>query len=249
MVYGRILALHGPLYAGAQILRRAWQLYVAHIFLFVIFFAEVSYTVTTFNNPMYNDEMRVGEFLTESHIAVVKALLLQFQPTYLDILALYVVLLGFFRSSLLLCGGGRCLSSPPRRRSTITVQVGNISVPAYGRVGNGTSTPWHRSLLFVAGAALGLKKTAWRCCRAGSAGLLGSAAVTIATAVVVRLSRTIHGLFDPVPGILLAACDCRYPSCTLTPIGSVRGDGPSTKPICSRYGSFRSWPRSRSLPS
>jgi hypothetical protein len=87
-VYGQTLVSQGPLYATARILSRAWQLYVAHIFLFVIFVAEVSYTVTTFNNPMYNDEMRVGDFLEEPHIAIVKALLLEFQPTFLDILPL-----------------------------------------------------------------------------------------------------------------------------------------------------------------
>src|SRR5262249_16166457 len=54
LVYGRTIATHGALYGSAQILRRAWQLYVAHIFLFVIFIAEVSYTVMAFHNPMYN---------------------------------------------------------------------------------------------------------------------------------------------------------------------------------------------------
>jgi len=61
------LAAQGASYATAQALRRAWQLYVAHIFLFVIFIAEVSYVFTTFNNPMYNEEMRVADFL-EEHI-------------------------------------------------------------------------------------------------------------------------------------------------------------------------------------
>ena len=100
IVYGRALTLHGPVVASAQILRRAWQLYVAHIFLFMIFLAEVSYTVMSFNNPMYNEEMRVGEFLVEPHIAVIKALLLQFQPTFLDILPLYIVLSGRFSARL-----------------------------------------------------------------------------------------------------------------------------------------------------
>jgi hypothetical protein len=81
LVYGRTLAVRGALIASVQVLRRAWQLYVAHIFLFVIFIAEVSYTVKTFNNPMYNEEMGVGDFLEHPHIAVVQALLLQFQPT------------------------------------------------------------------------------------------------------------------------------------------------------------------------
>ena len=35
LVYGRRMASKGALYAIAQVLRRAWQLYVAHIFLFV----------------------------------------------------------------------------------------------------------------------------------------------------------------------------------------------------------------------
>ena len=79
LVYGRRLASKGAVYATAQVLRRAWQLYVAHIFLFVLFVAEVSYTAAKVKNPMYNEEMRVADFLEEPHIAIVKALLLQFQ--------------------------------------------------------------------------------------------------------------------------------------------------------------------------
>src|SRR5262249_36084634 len=96
LVYGRTLANRGIVLAAVQVWRRAWQLYVAHIFLFVIFLAEVSYTVKTFNNPMYNEEMGVGDFLEHPHIAVVQALLLRFQPTFLDILPLYIVLLLIF---------------------------------------------------------------------------------------------------------------------------------------------------------
>src|ERR1700719_780354 len=83
MVYGRAMAQRGTLWATVQVLRRAWQLYVAHIFLFMIFIAEVSYVVTTFKNPMYNEEMRVADFLEEPHIAVVKGLTLQFEPPFL----------------------------------------------------------------------------------------------------------------------------------------------------------------------
>ena len=51
LVYGRRLAAKGAIYATAQIWRRAWTLYVAHIFLFVLFIAEVSYTAATFQKP------------------------------------------------------------------------------------------------------------------------------------------------------------------------------------------------------
>jgi hypothetical protein len=204
IVYGRTLALHGPFYSGAQILRRAWQLYVAHIFLFVIFFAEVSYTVTTFNNPMYNDEMRVGEFLTEPHIAVVKALLLQFQPTFLDILPLYIVLLV-----------GLPLVLPALRRLPLTVvaaslalyvavQIADISVPAYPPGREWYFNPLAWQFLFVTGAALGLQKDRAARLFAGRRQLLVLAVIVVAAAGVLRLSWTIHGLWDPFPGILLA---------------------------------------------
>ena len=40
-VYGRAMAQRGFIVAGARILRRAWQIYVAHIFLFAIYIAEI----------------------------------------------------------------------------------------------------------------------------------------------------------------------------------------------------------------
>ena len=88
--------------ATAQVYRRVWQLYVAHIFLFVIFTAEVSYTILVVRNPMYSEEMGVGDFLETPHLAIIRALLLVFQPTFLDILPLYIVLLAVFPIVLLL---------------------------------------------------------------------------------------------------------------------------------------------------
>src|SRR3984957_8010200 len=48
-VYGRAMRERGFLIAGARILRRAWQIYVAHIFLFTIFMAEIAYVAATFD--------------------------------------------------------------------------------------------------------------------------------------------------------------------------------------------------------
>src|SRR5919109_3648545 len=41
-VYGRAMQERGLIVAGARILRRAWQVYVAHVFIFVIFMAEIA---------------------------------------------------------------------------------------------------------------------------------------------------------------------------------------------------------------
>jgi hypothetical protein len=131
LVYGRAMRRQGVLFATAQIYHRVWQLYVAHIFLFVIFTAEVSYTVQTFNNPMYNEELRVGDFLAEPHVAIVKALLLQFQPTFLDILPLYIVLLGTFPLVLILLERHTLAALLPSLALYGAVQVFGIAVKGF----------------------------------------------------------------------------------------------------------------------
>lgn len=203
LVYGQTLVSQGTLYATARILGRAWQLYVAHIFLFVMFIAEVSYTVTTFNNPMYNDEMRVGDFLNEPHVAIVKALLLEFQPTFLDILPLYILLLVIFPVVLLGLRSRPPIVLVPSFLLYLLVQTTDLSVPAYpeGHVWYFNPLAWQ--FLFITGAALGLP---WRHERRWSRWarpVLPLAVSVVAAGLIIKLSWTIHGIWDPFPGLLL----------------------------------------------
>ncbi|WP_281493792.1 OpgC domain-containing protein [Ancylobacter koreensis] len=96
MVYGRQLDSSGAIVTSARILRRAWQLYVAFIFLFVIYLAEISYVVGSFSNPLYAEEMGALQFLAEPDVALVQALLLKFRPANMDVLPLYIALLATF---------------------------------------------------------------------------------------------------------------------------------------------------------
>jgi hypothetical protein len=203
LVYSRTLALQGTLYATAQILRRAWQLYIAHIFLFMIFIAEVSYTASAFNNPMYNDEMRVADFLEEPHIAIIKALLLEFQPTFLDILPLYILLLVIFPVILLGLRLQPLLVLIPSFLLYVAVQVFDVPIPAYpeGHVWYFNPLAWQ--FLFTAGAALGLEGTrTGRRLRPAGAPLL-MAIIVVAAGFIIKLSWTIHGVWDAVPGLFL----------------------------------------------
>ena len=93
MVYGRAIERQGLLMAAMRIYHRVWQLYVAHVFLFMQFMATTAYLVDTFNNAIYAEELRAADFLKEPGLAVIKALTLQFQPEFMDILPLYIVLL------------------------------------------------------------------------------------------------------------------------------------------------------------
>ena len=88
--------------AAARILRRAWQIYVAHIFLFTIFMAEIAYVAATFENPLYAEEMKILDFLEQPDITIFQALLLKFKPANMDVLPLYIVLLLLFPPVLFL---------------------------------------------------------------------------------------------------------------------------------------------------
>jgi hypothetical protein len=79
--------------ATARILRRVWQIYVAHVFLFTIFLAEISYVATSFENPLYSEEMGIMDFLKQPDVTIVQALLLRFRPVNMDVLPLYIVLM------------------------------------------------------------------------------------------------------------------------------------------------------------
>jgi hypothetical protein len=202
LVYGRRLASKGALYATAQVLRRAWQLYVAHIFLFVLFIAEVSYTATAFKNPMYNEEMRVADFLDEPHIAVIKALLLEFQPTFLDILPLYILMLVIFPVILLGMQRHWLWVLAPSALVYLAVQIFDISVSAYpeGHVWYFNPLAWQ--FLFVAGAVLGSHSQDEGVVRLLRLAYPVAAAIFVA-ALVVKVSWTIHGVWETFPGLFL----------------------------------------------
>ncbi|MFN3656706.1 MAG: OpgC family protein [Pseudolabrys sp.] len=92
-VYGRAMRDHGFVVASARVLKRAWQIYVAHVFLFAIYLAEIAYIAQSFDNPLYTEEMGVRDFLKEPDVTILQALLLKFKPVNMDVLPLYIVLL------------------------------------------------------------------------------------------------------------------------------------------------------------
>ncbi len=95
-VYGRGMRASGFVVATARVLKRVWQIYVAHIFLFAIYLAEISYVSQRFDNPLYGEEMGILDFFRQPDVTILQALLLKFKPVNMDVLPLYIVLLGFF---------------------------------------------------------------------------------------------------------------------------------------------------------
>ncbi|QUS37918.1 OpgC domain-containing protein [Tardiphaga alba] len=150
-VYGRAMQEQGTVVASARIFKRVWQIYVAHVFLFTIFLAEISYVATRFQNPLYTEEMGILDFLKEPDVTIVQALLLRFRPVNMDVLPLYIVLMLFLPLILWLM----------RRRADLTL---GLSVLLYALTwefdwhltaypnGSWAFNPFAWQLLFVFGA-------------------------------------------------------------------------------------------------
>lgn len=99
-VYGKAMTDYGFVVSSARILKRAWQIYVAHIFLFVIYMGQIAYVARGFQNPLYAEEMNILEFLQQPDVTLVQALLLKFKPVNMDVLPLYIVLMACFPPAL-----------------------------------------------------------------------------------------------------------------------------------------------------
>lgn len=91
-IYGPIIRGGNFLAATKRLVMRAWQMYVAHIMLFLIFTAQIARTVRKFDNPMYEDEFNVHTFLQHPDVLIGQALSLRYKPVNLDVLPLYISL-------------------------------------------------------------------------------------------------------------------------------------------------------------
>ena len=94
-VYGRVMRESGFVTATARVMRRVWQIYVAHVFIVFVLLGEIAYVATTSANPFYSEEMHVLDFLKQPGVVLLQTLLLRFRPLNIDVLPLYVVLMFF----------------------------------------------------------------------------------------------------------------------------------------------------------
>ena len=95
IVYGRAMLKFGFTVATARILKRVWQIYAAHLLLFVIYVGEITFLAAQAKNPFYIEEMGLTYFFKQPAITIAEALVLRFCPLNMDVLPLYTVLMFF----------------------------------------------------------------------------------------------------------------------------------------------------------
>jgi hypothetical protein len=200
-VYGRAMRERGYLIASARILRRAWQIYVAHIFLFTIFMAEIAYVAATFDNPLYAEEMNILDFLKQPDVTIFQALLLKFKPVNMDVLPLYIVLLLLFPPALAMLMWQPAFALAASALLYVLTWNFDWNLPAYPN-GVWFFNPFAWQLLFVFGAwcALGGAKRLTPVLQ--SRAILAIAIAYLAFAFVIALTWYVEPLGRLVPNWL-----------------------------------------------
>jgi hypothetical protein len=95
-VYARMMLERGFIVGATRLTKRVWQLYVAHIILFVIYIVSIGYVAQRFGDPDIINEFNVAGLVDNPIETLRQGLLLKFKPLNLDVLPLYIVLMGFF---------------------------------------------------------------------------------------------------------------------------------------------------------
>src|SRR5437588_7654095 len=101
-IYAPIVQAGNFVAAIKRLVMRAWQMYVAHILLFLLFTAQIARAARKFDNPMYKDEFNIANFLAHPDELIWQALTLRYKPVDLDVLPLYIALV--LASPLILWG-------------------------------------------------------------------------------------------------------------------------------------------------
>ena len=151
LAYGRSMDRNGWLYAAADTAKRAWTLYIAHIFLFVVFSAQVSYSATALDRTDYLDEIHLDILGEEPYRAMLEALLLLFQPAYLDILPMYIALLLLFAAVMPLLRWPHILALLSFSLYA-AARIGGLNLPSMA--GGWYFNPLTWQLLFMLGAIM-----------------------------------------------------------------------------------------------
>ncbi len=95
-VYARMMIERGFIVGATRLTKRVWQLYVAHVILFVIYIVSIGYVAQRYSDPDIINEFNVAGLVDNPIETLRQGLLLKFKPVNLDVLPLYIALMGLF---------------------------------------------------------------------------------------------------------------------------------------------------------
>jgi hypothetical protein len=201
LVYGRAMQEHGLLPAAVRVLKRVWQIYVAHILLCVVLIALVAVLALGLGDPHLFERMGLGQFLGSPERALVAMVSLQFKPANTDVLPLYIALLAGFAPVLwlLVRRPGVALAASVGLYAVAKALGWNIaSFPG----GEWVFNPFAWQLMFVLGACCALGRPAFLGPLGRSRPFAAVGIVYLAFALFIVASWQVPALQALVPGWL-----------------------------------------------
>ncbi len=199
LAYAPVFDREGISMGIARIYRRVWQLYVAHLCLFMIFNAEVAYTLKFLYNPLFADELQVGDYLENPGEAFIRVLLLQFQPTLLNILPLYIALLLGLPLLILCIRRSVLLGLIPSASLWIAANLFGWNMPGYPEGRLWYFNPFAWQFLFTIAVILGFARTKGREYLPSGRWLTVLALAFAVIGGAMSLSWTLHELVPRIP--------------------------------------------------
>jgi hypothetical protein len=162
LAYGAAMQKQGFVIGLARIWRRVWQIYTAHVFLFIIFIAQIAWLATRYNLDLA-EEMNIAPLFEAPHILMLQALLLKFRPVNMDVLPMYIALMAAFPPVMWLLQRRPHSVLAASFLLWLAVQFKHWNLPAYPD-GNWFFNPLAWQFLFVLGAwcAMHRQSAPWR---------------------------------------------------------------------------------------
>ncbi|MCK1526471.1 OpgC domain-containing protein [Bradyrhizobium sp. 182] len=186
-VYSRTMATKGFLVAAVGIMARAWQIYVAHILLFVFYVASIGYVAQRYGHAHLLDEFNIRRLIADPIEFLKHALLLEFKPLNIDVLPLYIALMATFPPVLWLLVRSRNLALATSFAIYAAARAFGWNLPSYPE-GFWYFNPFAWQFLFVIGAWVALDRTETIGRLIGSRAAALSAALFLLLGLVVRLA-------------------------------------------------------------
>lgn len=192
-VYGRVMLERGFVIASARIWKRAWQLYVAFVFLSVIYIAQIAYVAHHFDNPLFAEEMVVLHFFERPELILLEVLRLRFLLGNVDVLPLYIVLMLAFPAMLWL------VMRQPWAALTLSVLIwsaayfGGMNLKLYPVERDWFFNPFAWQLLFFIGAWCATAGSEWVKAIYRSNAVIAACIAYLAVAFVIAITPWLPG--------------------------------------------------------
>jgi hypothetical protein len=199
VAYSGVLGRKGAVVAGAKVLRRVWQLYVAHIMLFVAFTAQISWVSLRTDRQVFAEQMNLIGLAEEPLRAMVATAMLAYRPTNLDVLPLYIVVLASFALLLPLVVRAPWRVLAASAAVYLVARRFDWNLPAYPAGIEWYFDPFMWQLLFYLGAAFAVDGRVGERLRPYAKVLVPLAVAYLVFSGAVALSWQVNALGDIVP--------------------------------------------------